>query len=41
MWRIILKWVLEEMGFEIVNPFHMAQVRDYWRAFVNRVMMGG
>jgi hypothetical protein len=36
--RIILKWILEEKGWEGMDGIHLAQDRDQWRAVVNTVM---
>jgi hypothetical protein len=36
--RIILKWILKEVGWEGVDWIDMAQDRDRWRAVVSAVM---
>jgi hypothetical protein len=36
--RIILKWVLKEIGWEGVDWIQMVQDRDQWRTLVNIVI---
>jgi hypothetical protein len=36
--KIILKWILRETGWEVVDWMHLIQDRDQWWAPVNTVM---
>jgi hypothetical protein len=36
--KMILEWILREMGWEGVEWIHLAQDRDQWQAVVNTVM---
>jgi hypothetical protein len=36
--RIILKWVLREIGCENVYTIHLTQDRSHWEAVVNMVL---
>lgn len=39
--RIILKWILQEIGSEDADWIHQAQDRDRWQAGVNIVKNAG
>jgi hypothetical protein len=39
--RIILKWILQEIGSEYADRIHQAQDRDHWQAAVNIVKNAG
>jgi hypothetical protein len=34
----ILKWMLREIGWDVIDSIDLAQDRDQWRALVNMVM---
>jgi hypothetical protein len=34
----ILKWILREIGWDVVDWFYMAQDRHQWRALMNTVL---
>jgi hypothetical protein len=36
--RIILKWIIQEMGYGAMDWIDLAHDRDKWRALVNEVM---
>jgi len=36
--RIILSWIIQEVGCEGTEWIHLAQDRDRWRALINAVM---
>jgi uncharacterized protein YjcR len=36
--KIILKWILRELGWKVVNWIHLAQDRDQYIAVVNMVV---
>jgi hypothetical protein len=36
--RIILEWVLREIGWKGVDWMHLARDRDQWQALMNTVM---
>jgi hypothetical protein len=39
--KITSEWILGKYGWKTVDWIHMAQVRDQWRALVNRIMKLG
>jgi hypothetical protein len=36
-WRIILIWILREIGYADVDWIHLAQDRNQWQALVNAI----
>jgi hypothetical protein len=36
--KILLELDIRETGWEVVDRFHLSQVRDQWKALVNTVM---
>jgi hypothetical protein len=36
--KVILKWIIGRIGWDVADWIHLAQDRVHWRTLVNKVM---